>query len=143
MSINQYHYRRSLSRVAQLCLIAIVGFGVLPTLAFSSHGDTGGLAEVLTQEEAAERAARQLGAGGTRNADGIIKTPSDTGESREAKDVVIPEFGAPQFRLNLIVPLYQNDLYNTGKAKVKVKAKIKSRVVWRGKISRSWWKRFR
>ena len=142
MSINQYHYRRSLSRVAQLCLIAIVCLGVLPTLALAvDAGNTGGLLERAT--DAAERAARAEGTDGTRNADGIIKTPSDTGESREAKDVVIPEFGAPQFRLNLIVPLYQNDLYNTGKAKVKVKAKIKSRVVWRGKISRSWWKRFR
>ena len=141
MSINQYHYRRSLSRVAQLCLIAIVGFGVLPTLAFS-HVDTGGLAKMMTSGEAAEHAARLLGAGGTRNADGISEVIINE-QSREAKDVVIPEFGAPQFRLNLIVPLYQNDLYNTGKAKVKVKAKIKSRVVWRGKISRSWWKRFR
>lgn len=133
MSINQYHYRRSLSRVAQLCLIAIVGLGVLPTLAFS-HGNTG--AFDITARSFKDPAT------GLLIADGIIKTP-ENGESREAKDVVIPEFGAPQFRLNLIVPLYQSDLYNTGKAKVKVKAKIKSRVVWRGKISHSWWKRFR
>ncbi len=141
MSINQYHYRRSLSRVAQLCLIAIVCLGVLPTLALAvDAGNTGGLLERAT--DAAERAAREEGTDGTRNADGISEVIINE-QSREAKDVVIPEFGAPQFRLNLIVPLYQNDLYNTGKAKVKVKAKIKSRVVWRGKISRSWWKRFR